>query len=270
MLKYAPTAFGHIFYHDTDIYIGKSLEVYGEWSYEEIELFEVLAADGFMEGKDTIIEAGANIGSHTLALGKSFPVMRTLAYEASLDNFMVLCANIAINGAKNILPYHYALGEVRGEARFARLNTTQAGNFGGVSLSHLENAWAEVYTPLMRLDDVVLPEFKVGLFKIDVEGLELEVLNGARAIIERDKPLIYVENDRFDKSDALIEALEALGYQLYWHITPLFRANNFRGHKENIFGGFISCNMLGVHASIARELKGMQRVVAGAKHPLLK
>ena len=52
---------------------------------------------------------------------------------------------------------------------------------------------------------------RVDLIKIDVEGMEGRVIDGALKTISRFKPLLYVENDRADKSVALIEQIMGLG-----------------------------------------------------------
>jgi hypothetical protein len=93
--------------------------------------------------------------------------------------------------------------------------------------------------------------------------MEIEALHGAAATIERFRPLMYVENDRKDRSAALIARIQSYGYRLYWHLPPLYRPNNFRGDAENIFGGKVSVNMICIPHEIPqaaltnlREVKG--------------
>ena len=91
--------------------------------------------------------------------------------------------------------------------------------------------------PCFRLDDLLRSEH-IGLMKIDVEGFELRVLMGSGALVERSRPLIYVENDRAEQSRELIEWLWGIGYNLWWHLPPLFNPENFCGVTENIYGGY--------------------------------
>ena len=99
--------------------------------------------------------------------------------------------------------------------------------------------------PLSRLDDFGLE--RVDFLKLDVEGFESQVLEGAAATIERCRPVMYVENDREEKSPGLIQQLFDMGYRLWWHTPPLFNPNNFKGNPENIFPRICSVNMLAMH-----------------------
>ena len=74
------------------------------------------------------------------------------------------------------------------------------------------------------------------------------------------KPILYVENDRREKSAALIRRLDALGYALHWHAPPLFNPRNFLENPHNVFGRIISCNMLGLHRSAPRAFDGLAPV----------
>ena len=75
----------------------------------------------------------------------------------------------------------------------------------------------------------------VGFMKIDVEGYELEVLQGAVETIAHCKPILYIEDDRGDKSRALHQYIEYLGYSIEEHKPPLYRENNFFGLKKNVW-----------------------------------
>jgi hypothetical protein len=74
------------------------------------------------------------------------------------------------------------------------------------------------------LDSLDLPACH--FVKADVEGMELSVLRGAEQTLRRHRPLLYVENDRQASSPALIEYLQSLEYDLYWHLPPLFNPRN--------------------------------------------
>src|SRR4029079_15801221 len=88
---------------------------------------------------------------------------------------------------------------------------------------------------------------RCNFLKIDVEGMELAALRGARRTIEKFRPILYVDNHRREKSPAIIEFLQSLDYVLYWHIAPLFDPDNYYPNAENVFGGAASVNMLGIH-----------------------
>jgi hypothetical protein len=73
--------------------------------------------------------------------------------------------------------------------------------------------------------------------------------------------VLYVENDREEKSAALIGQLLGLGYRLYWHLPPLFNPKNYFGATENVFGARYSGNMLGIHASIEQHIQGLREII---------
>ena len=97
------------------------------------------------------------------------------------------------------------------------------------------------------------------LLKIDVEGMEGEVLAGATSTITRYRPVLYVENDREEKSAPLIEGLLSLDYELFWHLPLPFNPENFFGHTANVFEGIVSFNILGVPREAKRSVPGFAR-----------
>jgi hypothetical protein len=111
---------------------------------------------------------------------------------------------------------------------------------------------------VIRLDGLRLEHCH--FIKIDVEGMELLVLQGASALIERFKPILYVENDRAQKSDALIKHLAAIGYRLHWHTPPLFNPQNFLKNPKNNFGNIVSANMLCLHRDGHRTVGNLRPV----------
>jgi FkbM family methyltransferase len=249
-------------YNRHDIYIGRSLELYGEYSLGEIQLFEQIVHAG-----DVVIEVGANIGAHTLRLAQlAGPSGRVHAFEPQRIIFQTLCANLALNSITNTHCYLQGVGSATGELPIPPLDYESPNNFGGLALGadspHLRSATdpsVEV-VPLVMLDQVFASLPRLRFLKIDVEGMEPDVLQGGRELILRTRPVLYVENDRPAKSETLVASLRALGYDLYWHTPLLYNPANYFGNRENVFGGTISVNVFGVPSEAAALVDGFSRV----------
>ena len=85
-------------YNFHDLYIGRSLDLYGEYSEGEIDLFGQIVQPG-----QVVVEVGANIGAHTVFLAhRSGPAARVLAFEPQRIVFQTLCANLALNSITNV------------------------------------------------------------------------------------------------------------------------------------------------------------------------
>jgi hypothetical protein len=109
--------------------------------------------------------------------------------------------------------------------------------------------------PVETIDALSLD--RLDLLKVDVEGMEVEVLAGAGATIRRLQPLLYLENDREGASStALIASLEAFGYRAWWHFPPLFNPDNFFANATNVFPRVISINLLCAPAARPLTVRG--------------
>jgi len=218
-----------------DRYVGRSLELYGEFSPAESRFFEQLVRPG-----QTIVEVGANIGAHTVALARRCAPGLLYAFEPQQRLFQLLCANLALNGVGNVRAYPEACGAREGQVRLPDFDYGSAGNFGGVSVVE-DDASPGVPVRLITLDSLALPACHI--LKVDVEGYEAQVLRGARETILRLRPLLYVENDRPEKQQEVISLIHELGYVQYWHTPPLFDPGNFKGESHNEFPGIVSLNL---------------------------
>lgn len=250
------TRHGPMLYNRFDTYIGRSLEEYGEFSQGEIDLLRQLVKPG-----DVMIEAGANIGAHTLPLAQMVGDNGEVqVFEPQRVLFQTLCANVALGALTNVHARQAALGAAPGAIVVPALDYRRPNNFGGLALAGLEVNGDQPgeRVPLMTIDGLELP--RVDLIKADVEGMEADVLRGARETIARHRPILYVENDREESSAALIELIASLGYRLYWHRPPLYRAQNFFANPVNVFGNVVSQNMLCLHASVPAQIQGLEAV----------
>ncbi|HEY8014897.1 MAG TPA: FkbM family methyltransferase [Dongiaceae bacterium] len=230
-----------------DQYITGSLEAYGEFSAGEWELLDQLVRPGM-----TVVEAGANIGTHSVPLArKCFPGPLYL-FEPQQRVFQILCANLALNDIRNAIAYPEACAEVSGFVVIPPLDYGGKGNFGGVSVQAEGARGLRVRaTPLDSLGLAVCH-----LIKIDVEGFEAQVLRGAAETIRKHRPILYVENDREAQQQELISLIASMGYTLYWHLPPLFSEENFNGNRQDIFGRIVSINMLALPTEKGAAVQG--------------
>jgi len=237
----------------TDKYVGMSLDLYGEYCEAEIEVFSQILSAG-----QTVVEVGANIGAHTIPLAQLVgPTGKVFAFEPQSIIFQILCANVVQNEVFNVRTIHAGSGSIRGNLKVPYINYQCAGsNFGGVSLVDVAQGYDVQITPL---DEFELPDLR--LLKIDVEGMEVEVLQGAQNQIARHRPVLYVENDRPDRSVELISLIDAMGYDLWWHFARLFNQNNFAQNANNIFDDVTSINLICVPKEEKHSITGFRKVI---------
>ncbi len=233
--------YGQMIYNRNDIYIGKSFEKYGEFSYGEAHLFESVLKPGM-----TVVEIGANIGSHTICLSQLVgDTGRVYALEPQRLVFQLLCGNMAINSALNVECLQAAAGSEKGSIMVPELDPRASNNVGGLGLGGFDSG-KEV--PVMTIDSLGLKQCH--FIKADVEGMEEDALRGAEETIKRCKPILYVENDREKNSADLVSYIDSLDYQMFWHIPRLFNEDNHKQDSENIFKNIASHNMLCLHKSV--------------------
>ena len=240
-------------YFANDIYVGRSLDTYGEFCEAEMRLLGQTVKPGM-----TVVEAGANIGTHTVFFAQAVGTSgKVLAFEPQRIVYQMLCGNLALNQLSNVQAINGGLGREAAVLRMPAFDYSAAANFGDAKPSVSEEGET---VAIASLNSHELEACH--LIKIDVEGMELQVLEGAKNTIARLGPFLYVENDRDEMSKELIQWLLSAGYRLYWHLPPLFSADNFFANPENVFGSLISANMLAVPASSTIEVTRMRQITS--------
>lgn len=244
---------GPMLFNRHDMYVGASLRKYGEFSRGESELFARLVGPG-----GVVIEVGANIGAHTVELSRLVgPQGAVIAFEPQRLVFQLLCANLALNSCANVYALQAAIGAEPGSIAVPLLDPNATNNFGGLSLL---GATGGERVPLRTIDEFGLQSCQ--LMKLDLEGMEVEALRGAARTIGATRPLLYVENDRAERSAELIGLLLSWNYRLYSHMPPLFSPDNFAGDGENLFGNIVSINLLCLPAERNITVEGLAEVTA--------
>ncbi|MCS0630970.1 FkbM family methyltransferase [Telluria mixta] len=137
-----------------------------------------LAAD------DLVVDAGANIGNHTMYLA-AVVGCRVVAFEPNAKLAEALRASLALNALDGKVDVReLGLGKRAGRGQFAK---NIPDNLGAQSITGGEGP-----LEIAPLDSIDFPA-QVKAVKIDVEGMELDVLEGAAGLIGRDRPIVYVE-----------------------------------------------------------------------------
>lgn len=157
----------------------------------EPALTELLRTRFAGSAERNFIDAGANIGYFTCLMGKlAGPSGKVLAIEPEAQNFALLQQNIALNHLSNVTVHPCALGATEG---FAMLGLYKAANRGRHSIVDA-HAKRQIKVPVRTLDDLAASSGKNtqtwSLLKIDVEGYEGFVLDGAKETLPRVKTLV--------------------------------------------------------------------------------
>ncbi len=163
---------------------------------------------------DVVVEVGANIGLHTLALSQAAPRGHVYAFEPATRTVGHLRQNVDANQARNVTVVQSAVGDVSGTIELYVNREFAAGSLvvqraSPVLRAHLETAasahgpqpddptttpWGEFETvPVVRLDDFTRGMARVDLVKIDTEGHDMQVLSGAAEMLARLRPAVMME-----------------------------------------------------------------------------
>jgi FkbM family methyltransferase len=151
----------------------------------------------------TIIDAGANIGNHAVYFAKLCGAKKIFAFEPLRQTFKILQRNAELNAYDKIQCHNVALGASDGKADLQKYTTD---NLGATVLRHSEYG----QYPVRALDSFQFDA--VDIIKLDVEGAESSVLEGARNTLSIFKPIILTEILP-ETGSVTDEKLNSLGYR---------------------------------------------------------
>jgi FkbM family methyltransferase len=183
---------------DTEDLIKSTLKGQRMWEPEIVEQFKKYVHPG-----DLIVDAGAYIGEHTMQLARlTGPTGKVIAFEPQLDIYQQLLVNLDLNEITNVRAEFAALGNASARVSMTNDHEHNAGaNRVGAGGNRVE---------LRTLDSYKLD--KVAFMKIDVEGFEYELLEGAKDTIARDHPILSIEI--WGKNQPrVLPLLDAYGYR---------------------------------------------------------
>jgi FkbM family methyltransferase len=227
---------------------GVGFEVLEQSAREPAELniiFQLLDLRRHYAGDGVVaVDCGANIGIHTIEMARHMTNWgEVLAIEAQERVYYALAGNIAVNNCFNARALCAAVGRELGMIKIPSVDYRAPASFGSLELR--KRAQTEfigqpidydgknmVDVRLVTIDSLKLA--RIDLLKIDVEGMEGEVLEGAANAIGAHKPVLWVEWIKCDKSN-LRSRLEQLGYSVNeqgMNLIAVHRTDKCLGHIQ--------------------------------------
>lgn len=169
-------------------------------------------------GKDCVFDIGGHIGLVTLPMSRAVaPAGRVFSFEPGEANLDYLRFHLARNDAANVEVVDALVGDSDGCVDFFEQSGATGQN--SVVLKKNPEAYQRVRRRQVSLDKFCTDrELRPEIIKVDVEGAELAVLRGAREILRRDRPTLFLsvhptELRLLDESvDSLMREIDDLGY----------------------------------------------------------
>jgi FkbM family methyltransferase len=185
-LRPSRTIAGHRFFFDPTTDIGLTLLITGRF-----ERNAIAQCGNFIRPDGIVIDVGANIGVHTVHFAEFARLGKVISLEPGQATFVYLLQNI--KHLANVVPLNLALSDVAGlQAFFVAADNAYSGlkDTGRRAILRQESV------PCFTGDEILSPLIqnqRVDLIKIDVEGMELQVLNGMKKFIVNHRPVIFCE-----------------------------------------------------------------------------
>jgi FkbM family methyltransferase len=219
-------------YIKNDICIGNEIKngnYWEEWMFKYIQQY-------YIENTN-IIDLGGNIGTTTLMMSE------VLSENYNIFTFEPLYSDILLknvldnNLIESVIIYPYGVGNEKTTLSIKPINLSDNINFGEVSLKSIEEEKSKIKIKIVPLDHF---NFKnISLIKIDVEGMEIEALEGCLNLIKQWKPTIIIETYKLDelKQTPVFKELSIIGYEIYnipeGYNDYIMKINSDNGKKEN-------------------------------------
>lgn len=221
--------------------IGSRLSRLGSFEAWEIDVASALFLGKYAGEGRCIIDVGANVGIHSLAWALAFDDTRVYAVEPAPATFEILRRNLERNGkSSRVSALRCALSNRAGDADFY---VTEDDAFSSLKDTERKQVRQVIRVPVRTLDDLSqeIGGNRAGLIKIDVEGLETEVIAGGQRLLKRDRPVLFVEIYRGTNSNAdpegTIAAVRALGYEAFI-FAPEIGLTRFVRHDDRFYNYF--------------------------------
>jgi FkbM family methyltransferase len=182
-----------MFVDTEDLLIAPYLLLDGIWEPEITALVQRLLKPGM-----TFVDVGANIGYYTLLATKQVGhTGKVYAFEPEPLNFELLRKNVIVNWFSGVVRTEKkAVSDAGGQIDFyVRQNYRGNSSIGPVTREHLENLYdsmERIQVETISLDEYFPEPPSIDVLKIDVEGAELDALQGMRHLIQSNPEIVII------------------------------------------------------------------------------
>ncbi len=175
-----------------DLNISNLVDHYVYYSINKTPIIKFIS---YLKPGSTVIDVGTNIGYTTLLLSRACPHGKIIGIEPSIELFKTLEDHVKLNAFTNVKCLNIGLGEKNKTVRLYKVNETNNG-MNRIFENNNIPLNSERIT-IKTLDEVVSEEnmYTIDALKIDVEGYELKVLQGAMNVLKNHHPVLLVEID---------------------------------------------------------------------------
>lgn len=178
----------HIRSHDL---VSRAIVLDGLYERQFVEFINAELPDGAV-----IVDIGANIGNHALYLARRASVVH--CFEPNPEALAELRYNIRLNDAQNLIVHEIGLGATDGDFPFLVNEAGNIGNSGFESFTALreDDAHSRKLTLPVRHADREIARLdlqRLDYIKMDVEGMEVDIIESLRSTVARYRPIISFE-----------------------------------------------------------------------------
>ena len=186
------------------------------YELEELSRLRAVAPRG-----GVYVDFGANVGNHSLFFALFMEARQVIPVEPNPLAYELLVANTIVNGLSDVIAFdRLGVGVSDTHAGGFAMEETRR-NLGGARMLAGEGE-IDVYSGQDLLRDVA-PDF----IKIDVEGMEMQVLEGLGDVLDRSQPMIFAEVDN-ENAKSFAAWARAHGYEI------AFSLQRYRSNKNHL------------------------------------
>ncbi len=209
--------------------IGRFLTRYGEWGWNEAVFVASVVEDGAR-----VLDAGAFIGTFGLGLALLRPLQNLCCVEANPAIVPFLVQNIT---ALARCPSAVVEGMLAGPGAQPRAGRGEPDNLGATSFRPIDESGVSVPAPAraMTLGDLRAAHGDFDLIKLDVEGMEREVLEADAEHLSRGHVTLWIECNEDARSLDVAGLLLSWTLDLFYVAWPSYNPGNFQAHPEPVY-----------------------------------
>lgn len=159
----------------------------------EIEELDIIRS--YAPADAVFYDIGANVGNHTIFMGNVLKARRIYPFEANARAAAILKRNIIANGLDHVIDGQYLGIGVGVDGATLHVFNPQENNLGAARLKRKRADEDEGYfgaVEIRSIDALHIPDAP-DFVKIDVEGMEIQVLQGMSEAIANSRPAIFIE-----------------------------------------------------------------------------